>query len=146
MNARMLHSGGDHRMFVLVFDSGDEVSETLLEWARTHGVAAASFTGIGAFARATVGYFDVDRREYLRIPIDEQVEVLSLTGNIARAGHGPRLHAHVVLGRRDGSACGGHLLDARVRPTLELVLLESPPHLQRRHDPATGLALLDLSR
>ena len=68
----------------------------------------------------------------------EQVEVLSLIGDIA-AG---KVHAHVVLGKRSGAACGGHLLAARVRPTLEVILTESPGHLQRKHDPATGLSLI----
>jgi predicted DNA-binding protein with PD1-like motif len=52
------------------------------------------------------------------------------------------LHAHVVVGKADGTAHGGHLLAAVVRPTLEVILVESPRHLQRRHDAETGLALI----
>jgi predicted DNA-binding protein with PD1-like motif len=55
-----------------------------------------------------------------------------------------RIHAHVVLGKRDGSAHGGHLLKARVRPTLELIVTESPGHLRRVTDEKTGLPLLAL--
>ena len=77
-----------------------------------------------------------------RIPVKEQVEVLALVGDIALQEGKPKLHAHVVLGRRDGSACGGHLLEARVRPTLEVIVTESPAHLRREHDPVTGLALI----
>jgi hypothetical protein len=54
----------------------------------------------------------------------------------------PRLHAHVVVGKRDGTAHGGHLLQARVRPTLEVILTESASYLARRHDPESGLALI----
>jgi predicted DNA-binding protein with PD1-like motif len=131
---------------VLVFDTGDDVLGELLAWVKTQGIAAASFTAIGAFRSVTLGYFDLSRRDYERISIDEQVEVLSLVGNVALADEGPKLHAHVVVGKRDGTAHGGHLMDARVRPTLELVLIESAPHLHRRFDPATGLALLDVDR
>jgi predicted DNA-binding protein with PD1-like motif len=75
--------------------------------------------------------------------VREQVELLSLVGNVALANGEPKIHAHVVVGRRDGTALGGHLLDARVRPTLELVLVETPATLRRVVDTATGLPLLD---
>jgi predicted DNA-binding protein with PD1-like motif len=133
----------DHRRSVLVFEPGDEVIEQLRSWATTQGLEAGAFTGIGAFSRVTLGYFDVDRREYVPTEIDEQVEVLSLVGNIALSDGGPSVHAHVVVGKRDGSAHGGHLLKGTVRPTLEVVLERPAPPLRRRRDDATGLALLD---
>jgi predicted DNA-binding protein with PD1-like motif len=78
------------------------------------------------------------------IAVGEQVEVLSLVGDIALDGDEPKVHAHAVLGRRDGSTVGGHLLEAHVRPTLEVVLVESPAYLRRLHDAASGIALIRL--
>jgi uncharacterized protein len=127
---------------VLVFESGDEVVSTLEAFAREHELTAARFTAIGAFSELTLGYFDWERKAYEEIPLAEQVEVLALAGDIALKGGEPSVHAHVVVGKRDGSAHGGHLLQARVRPTLELVLVESPGHLRKEHDPETGLALI----
>ena len=101
----------------------------------------ASAFGAGA-GRAVVGYFELHRRDYRRIAVDEQVEVLSLLGDITRDDSGVNLHLHTVLGLPDGSTRGGHLLEAVVRPTLEVILSETPAHLQRRRDPQTGLALL----
>ncbi len=144
MNARELSQAGGTKTFVLVLNAGDEVTKELLAFSRSRGIATASFTGIGAFQHVTLGYFEPQQRDYLRIPITEQVEVLSLLGNLAIGDDGPKLHAHVVVGKRDGTAHGGHLLDAHVRPTLEVVLVETPAHLRRRSDPATGLALIDL--
>jgi uncharacterized protein len=96
---------------------------------------------------AVLGYFDWERKEYKRIPVTEQVEVVSLVGDVALDPKGePSLHAHVVLGRSDGSTLGGHLLEAQVRPTLEVVINESPAHLRKRKDPESGLALIDLDR
>ncbi len=146
MNARKMSTANGTTSFILVFDTGDEVTKELLAFARERSIDAASFTGIGAFQQVTLGYFDIDTRDYTRIPVNEQVEVVSLVGNIACGDDGPKLHAHVVVGRRDGTALGGHLMDGRVRPTLELVLMESPAHLRRRSDPATGLALIDLKK
>lgn len=132
------------KTFVLIFETGDEVTAGLLDFAQQHKLAAAHFTAIGAFQDLTLGYFDWQRKEYEKIPVREQVEVLSLVGNIVETEKGPKLHAHVVVGKRDGSAHGGHLVDAHVRPTLEVMLVESPNHLQRRHDDASGLALIKL--
>ncbi|MGB6678197.1 MAG: DUF296 domain-containing protein, partial [Terriglobales bacterium] len=76
--------------------------------------------------------------------LDEQVELLSLIGDIALKDGEPQVHAHVVVGRCDGTAHGGHLLEARVRPTCELILTESPSRLQKKFDPETGIALIQL--
>jgi uncharacterized protein len=146
MDTRLLSDAHGVRSFALVFDTDDDVLEALLAWAREQKLSAASFSGLGAFRSVTLGFFDLETRDYIRIPIDDQVEVLALTGNVALSDGEPKVHAHVVVGRRDGTALGGHLMTARVRPTLEVVLVESPPHLQRTLDPATGLPLLDLRR
>jgi len=134
--------GGSERTWTLVFDEGDEVMSSLTAFARERQLTAARFTAIGAFRDATLGYFDWTSKSYEKIPVREQVEVLSLVGDVALEGDAPKVHAHVVVGKRDGSAHGGHLLDAHVRPTLEVMLTESPAHLQRLFDPGSGLALI----
>ncbi len=106
-------------------------------------VPAASFTAIGAFKRATLAYFDWDKREYFPIPVDEQVEVASFAGDIVLGPDGkPVVHIHVVLGRRDGSAMAGHLQKGYVRPTLELVLTETPGALRKHMDDASSVPLI----
>ena len=144
MKTSLLHADGQ-KTWALIFDKGDEPIAELQRFARREGLSAAHFTALGAFSAATLGYFDRERRDYRRIEVAEQVEVLSLLGDVAVGDDGPKVHAHVVLGRADGTAHGGHLLEARVWPTLELVLTESPAHLRRRMDPASGLALIDLA-
>jgi len=130
------------RTVAVIMDRGDEVMSQLLRFAIDNNLIASRLTGIGAFESATVGYFDWDRKTYDRIPVDEQVEVLSLVGDIALDGSKPKVHAHVVLGRRDGSTVGGHLLEARVRPTLEVMIVDSPAYLRRVCDPDSGIALI----
>jgi predicted DNA-binding protein with PD1-like motif len=143
MKTKLIHDA-PQRTFVLVFDQGDEVLENLLSFAREHRLSAAEFTGLGALSDAVLGYFDWRKKDYSRIPIEEQVEVLNLTGNVALADGEPKLHPHIVIGKADGTAHGGHLLEAHVRPTLEVIVTESPAHPHRRSDPETGLALLRL--
>lgn len=130
---------------VLIFDTGDEVISKLTAFAKEHRIAAAHFTAIGAFSDATLGYFDLQKRDYLKNQVNEQVEVVSLIGDIALDKGEPKVHGHVVVGKKNGAAMGGHLLEAHVRPTLELVLQESPGELKRKFDPESGLALIDLS-
>jgi predicted DNA-binding protein with PD1-like motif len=144
MRAKLLHDDGSQRTFAVVFDQGDEVTRALTEVAAKHRMSAASLTAIGAFESAVLGYFDWDLKDYRRIAVDEQVEVVSLVGNLVLQDGEPKLHAHVVIGKSDGTAMGGHLLEGRVRPTLEVVIVESPLHLRRRHDQATGLALISI--
>ena len=93
----------------------------------------------------TLGYFDWEKKEYKRIPVREQVEVLSLVGDIALDEKGqPKVHAHVVVGKSDGTAHGGHLLEAHVRPTMEVTLAEAPRYLHRKYDPESKIALIRL--
>ena len=130
------------KTFVVVFAEGDEFTEEMLRFAREEQLTAASFTALGAFSDVTLGWFDLDQRDYLENSVDEQVEVVSLVGNIAEFEGQPKLHAHVVVAKRDATALGGHLLSAHVRPTLEVTVTETPVHLHRLHDPSTGLALI----
>ena len=144
MRSKTLSADGGRR-FILVFDPGEEVMARLTEFAVELGISAASFTGIGAFSDVKLGYFDWEAKGYRPIALDEQVEVLALTGDVALDDGEPSVHAHVVVGRHDGSAAGGHLLAAHVRPTLELVFTEAPVELRKRYDRETGLALIDLA-
>ena len=143
MKSKLLKEGAQ-RTFALVFDTDEEVVGGLRAFAAEQSLLASSFTAIGAFRRVTLGYFDIEKKDYETIPVDEQVEVLSMIGNIARKGNEPKIHAHVVIGKRDGTAHGGHLLEAQVRPTLEVVIQESPEFLLRRTDETTGLPLISL--
>lgn len=127
-------------------ESGDEVVSTLTDFAKRQGLAASHLKAIGALSDVTLGFFDWQTKAYRRIELREQVEVLSLLGDIALDKGEPRLHAHIVVGRADGSAHGGHLLEAHVRPTLEIVLIETPALLRRTYDAASGLALINLEK
>ena len=128
---------------VLVLRTGDDALAAITQFAKRNNIEGASFSAIGAFHDATIAYWNWDTKEYEHIEVKEQVEVLTLTGNVSRAGNEPKLHAHVILGRRDGSTIGGHLLRAVVRPTLEVFIVDYGVHLERKKDPATGLWLLD---
>ena len=132
--------------YVVVCDPGDEAVSALNQFARSEQLEAAQITAVGAFEHATVGWFDRAARDYRRIRVDEQCEVLSLLGDVASGQDGPILHVHAVLGLSDGTTRGGHLLEGRVFPTLEVIVTESPAQLRKVFRPDIGIALIDLDR
>ena len=144
MRSKLLNAGLPIT-YAVVLDTGDEVVGELGKFVREQEVEAASVTAIGAFSRAMLGYFQWETKQYKKIPVDEQVEVLSLLGDVAVGEQGATLHLHAVLGKADGSVVGGHLIEAHVRPTLEVILIQPPSYLRKRKDPETGLALIDIA-
>jgi uncharacterized protein len=143
MKTALLAEHDGLRTFVVVCETGDDAMKTITSFANDQRLGGSHFTAIGAFSRAVVAYFDWPSKQYRRISVDEQVEVLSLIGDVTIEDDDPKVHAHVVLGKSDATAHGGHLIEGLVRPTLEIVITETPRHLQRRIDPQSGLALID---
>jgi uncharacterized protein len=132
--------------YVVVCDPGDEAVAALTQFAQAERLEAAQITAVGAFEHATVGWFDRTAKDYRRIPVTEQCEVLSLLGDVAEGQDGPILHMHTVLGLSDGTTRGGHLLEGKVFPTLEVVVTETPAELRKVLRPDIGIALIDLDR
>jgi predicted DNA-binding protein with PD1-like motif len=132
--------------YVVVCDPGDEAVTALTEFARSERLEAAQITAVGAFERATVGWFDRAERDYRRIQVDEQCELLSMIGDVAEGEDGPVLHVHAVLGLSDGTTRGRHLLEGRVFPTLEAIVTETPARLRKVTRPDLGIALIDLDK
>ena len=129
--------------FVLVFETGDELAKGLSRFAEEQKLSAASFKAVGALSSVRLGWFSWESKQYEpSVTLDEQVELLSLIGDVALKDDKPAVHAHVVIGKKDGTAHGGHLLEAHVRPTCEVVLTESPAHLNKIIDRESGLALI----
>lgn len=145
MKHKLLASDAGERTFILVLEEGDEAFKCIGEFAEREGVTAASITAIGAFRAATIAFFEFETKNYRKIPVEVQSEVLSMLGDVAMDDEGKAsLHLHAVLGFSDGSTKGGHFLEGHVRPTLEVVLRETPAELRRRRRPDLGIALIDL--
>lgn len=145
MKARQIHEASGQRTYVVVMDAGDEAMAALEAFAAAEGLAAAQVSAIGAFAEATLGFWDGAAKEYRENPVTEATEVVAMLGDISvTEDDRPKIHVHAVLGRQDASTLGGHLLRGVVDPTLEVIVTESPGHLRRVHDPVKGLPLIRL--
>ena len=134
---------GDATEYAVIFAKGDEAFSGLMEFAEKYHVTSGHFTAIGALSRATLGWFDLQKKMYRKIPINEQVEVLSMIGDFALFQGKPALHTHMTVGHRDGRASGGHVIEAVVSPTLEVFVTVDPIALEKKQDPESGLALID---
>jgi uncharacterized protein len=142
---KVLNHSTQETTYAVIFGAGDEILGGLTQFAEDHHISAARITGIGAIQRGTLGWFNPQRKTYRQISIDRQAEVLSLLGDIAMYRGKPVVHAHMVVGFPDGTAHGGHLLQAYVRPTLEVIVTAYPHPLYKKFDPQWGLALIDPS-
>ena len=145
MKVRLLGENGGVKRYAIIFAKGDEVMSGLRDFARQNKVTSASFTAIGAFSQATVAWFDESKKEFKLVPIKQQVELVSMIGDIALSGDHPAVHTHVALASSDGTVRGGHLINAYVFPTLELFMTVYPTALHKQLDEATGLMLIDPS-
>lgn len=132
------------KTYAIILASGEEAKEQLLAFAKEKKVAASQFTAIGAFSETTVGFFDFSIKDYKRTYFNEQMEVLSLAGDITLFNGEYKVHAHIVLAKEDGTAHGGHLMKGIVHPTLEIILNESPVYLQREMDEKIGIPLIKI--
>ena len=134
--------GTDLRSFELVMDPGEEAIEEMSAFAQERDVELASFTAIGGFQEIQLGFFNLETRGFDPIDVHEdQVEVLSLIGEISRFEDGsPHVHGHVVVGRRDGTTRGGHLLRGVVQPILIVAVTELSHHHGLDHHQHAGTA------
>ena len=129
--------------YAVIFRTGDDPYAGLTQFAAKYHIQSAHFTAIGAFHDVRLGFYDPDKKMYRLIPIDTQVEVVSLVGDIAQLNGKPAVHMHCVVSMPDGHALGGHFLSAHVQPLLEVFVTADPVALHKKHDDATGLTLMD---
>jgi len=143
MQVKLVKDTPEEKIYAIVFLKGDEVLSGLTDFAIKYHVGDAHFTGIGAVSSATTAWLDLEKKMYHPTVTTQQVEVLSLVGDIAAFNGKPVVHMHVVLGRRDGTTVGGHVWELNVNPTVEVFLTANTATLNKRPDPGSGLKLID---
>src|SRR3981081_3390559 len=107
MQVQLLSRGEQAKQYAVIFGKGDEAFSGLLDFAEKYHVTSAHFTAIGALNGATVAWFDPPRKMYKKIPIDGQVEVIGMSGDIALYEGKPVVHTHMIVGTSDGATRGG---------------------------------------
>jgi uncharacterized protein len=131
------------KTYAVIFETGDELASGLSRFATEQKLAGSSFKAIGAVSSIKLAWLDWKTKQYRpSVDLNEQMELVSLIGDVALKDGKPQVYAHVIVAKSDGTAHGGHLLEAHIRPTCEVILTESPLHLRKQIDPTTGLAMI----
>jgi len=143
MKVQLLSENGKEKTYAVIFYKGDEAYSGLTQFAREYHVTAAHFTAIGALSKARFAWFDPARKEYRVHTYDGQIEVASMVGDIALYKGKPGVHTHMVIALPDGTTRGGHVVEADVNPTLEVMVTVEPNAMHKRFDPPTDLTLID---
>jgi hypothetical protein len=144
VKVKLIGQSGSVKTYALIFSPGDEVLSGLAEFALNYGVKSAHFTGIGDARTSKFGWYDKSKKLFLVNRLDTFAEITSLVGDISMIGNNPSVHAHINLATSDGIVHGGHLLEAFVEPTLEVIVTVEPFELDKRLDPEYGINIIDL--
>ena len=145
MKFKILNQSAQETTYAVIFGAGDEILGGLTKFAEENHISAARITGIGSIHNATLAWLNPETKKFRMIHIDQQAEVLSLLGDVAMYQGKPVVHVHMVVGFGDGTAHGGHLLQAHVWPTLEVIVTAYPRPLYKKFDPEKGIAVIDPS-
>lgn len=128
--------------YLLRFDRGEDVIAALSLFAAQERIAGASFTGIGAAEKITLSFYRGRTKTYEDMMIKDELEIASLSGNIAWKENEPVVHAHGVFSDRQMRCFGGHIKKCVVASTCEVSLSVFGKRVERTHDDATGLNVL----
>lgn len=125
--------------YVLRIDRGEEVIAKLTEFVKKENIGLATFTGLGAADKATVGLFNTETKQYQKTELSGEYEITNLTGNISRMNGEPYLHIHVTLSDEEYKAYGGHLNELVISGTCEIFVHVVDGMVDRRFDDTVGL-------
>ena len=143
MLVKEVKDSSEGKVYAVIFYKGDEALSGLTDFVIQNRIEDAHFTGIGAVSGATLAWLDPAKKIYHRIAVGEQVEVLSLIGDVATFNGKPIVHMHAVLGKPDGATTGGHVFELNVNPTLEIFMTVNTTPLKKRPDDESGMKLID---
>jgi predicted DNA-binding protein with PD1-like motif len=129
-------------VFLLRLDKGDELFSVLKTFCLQHTIKAGWFQGLGAAGEVILSFYDLDEKKYIDVTLQEDVEIVSLTGNVGWLQNEYAFHAHGVFATKDYSTKGGHVKKLVVSATCELFLTTLTKKLVRKYDEQTGLQLL----
>jgi predicted DNA-binding protein with PD1-like motif len=143
VKVKLISADGPTKTYVLVFAKGDEVMSGLKEFAVKYNVKSAHFNAIGDANSVKFGWYDISKKMFKVMHINEFAEITSLVGDISSYNNNPVVHAHISMATEDGIVHGGHLFEAFISPTLQLMMTVEPAPLFKKLDPETGILIID---
>lgn len=126
----------------LILQRGESLIQQLNDFAAKHQLANAWLSGLGGSGAVTLGFYDIDTKDYNWRDYDQPLEILSLTGNLAIVDGQPFWHIHGAFSGPDFQAVGGHVRDMTVGLTVEIHVTPLSAPITRQLDQTTGLKLI----
>jgi len=133
------------RIIIGKVEPDEDLMDSIIKMVKKHNIKSGFINGIGALKKFTLGYFEIDTKNYKMETFNENVELITCMGNITYKDDEPIIHLHVSLGRRDYSIIGGHLSKPSiVSVTGEVSIFETDKKFYRANDPQFDLSLLNV--
>jgi len=129
----------DDTNLLIRLDPGDEICDALRQVAQQEQLELAKVQGLGAVKRVVMGVYNVTTQQYKANTVEGVFEMLSLTGTIDTMKEDFYSHLHIVIGDEAGHAYGGHLNEAVISATAEIVLTKLAGKVDREKSAKTGL-------
>jgi uncharacterized protein len=143
VKVKLISVDGPTKTYAIIFAPGDEILSGLQEFAARYNVQSAHFTAIGDAKSVKFGWYDKSKKMFKVTALNSYAEITSLVGDIALINGKPSVHAHIALATEDGMVHGGHLLEAFIEPTLEVMMTVEPVPLNKKPDPKLGINVID---
>ena len=128
--------------YFLKFDKDEKLHKTLEKFMIDQKIKGAFYHGLGALKNCELGFYHLNKKEYHRETFAAEAELLNLTGSLTWFNDQPVVHSHATLGDEDFKAFGGHLFEADVAVTVELMVTVYNYKIERKADPNIGLNLI----
>ena len=130
--------------FLLRLEKGEEVTPKLASFIKEQNINSGFIYGLGAILEIELGYYNLEKKEYIWKKFVGAYEIASLTGNISKVDDEPFIHMHGVFTNKEFISIGGHIKNARVGATCEIYITNFKMEISRKFDKEIALKLLDL--
>ena len=128
--------------YIIRFDKGEELISGLIEFCQAKKIKAGFFIALGATSQVVLSYYHLDKKEYQEKKIDEDLEIVSLSGNVAEMEGKIIIHSHGIFADSQMRTYGGHLNKLVVSGTGEVLLDVFQGKIERQYSQEIGLNLM----
>ena len=128
--------------WVIVLRRNEKVIESLKKFVGKNDIKSGYFNAVGAVSSVVLAHYNLEKKKYTTKSINKPLEIVSLMGNIAMKGTEKIIHGHIVVGTDKMELYGGHLKEATVAATCEIILNEFKETIEKHYDEDTGINLM----
>ncbi len=132
----------DNNTYILSFKRGEELMEGVKEFCKENHIESAFFSAIGATNEVELAWYDLEAKKYVTTLLKEDMELVSLTGNVSYMDNDIVVHNHGVFSFKDMSTKAGHVMKVVISGACEITLHKIEGAIERAYDDETGLNLM----